>query len=79
MLGIAFLLAVQQLIIPELGILVLDEPSLHLHPSSAEHLRDLLSNYGQMLTKTESQILVCDHNPILFNGFSIHHELRLPG
>lgn len=78
MLGIAFLLAVQQLIIPELGILVLDEPSLHLHASSAEHLRDLLINYGGMLANTESQILVCDHNPILFGGFSIHHELKPP-
>jgi exonuclease SbcC len=59
--SIAFLLAVQQLIMPELGFLVLDEPSMHLDDESKENLKELLMNIGQQLENTDMQILVCDH------------------
>lgn len=64
-LSIAFLLAVQQLILPEVSLLVLDEPSLHLDHEAVESLRDLLQNLGSTLASSEAQVIVCDHNPIL--------------
>lgn len=60
-LSIAFLLAVQQLVIPDLGFLVLDEPSTHLDDEAKENLKDLLINLGQQLETTDTQIIVCDH------------------
>ena len=60
-LSIAFLLAVQQLVIPDLGFLVLDEPSTHLDEESRENLKELLLNLNQQLESTDTQILVCDH------------------
>lgn len=60
-LSIAFLLAVQQLVIPELGFLVLDEPSTHLDEEARENLKDLLLNLSQQLETTDTQIIVCDH------------------
>lgn len=64
-LSIAFLLAVQQLVLPEVSLLVLDEPSLHLDHEAVESLRDLLQNLGSTLASSEAQVIVCDHNPIL--------------
>ena len=46
---------------PELGFLVLDEPSMHLDDESKENLKELLMNIGQQLENTDMQILVCDH------------------
>lgn len=60
-LSIAFLLAVQQLVIPDLGFLVLDEPSTHLDEEARENLKELLLNLNQQLETTDTQILVCDH------------------
>lgn len=60
-LSIAFLLAVQQLVIPDLGFLVLDEPSTHLDEEARENLKELLINLGQQLEASDTQILVCDH------------------
>lgn len=68
-LSIAFLLAVQQLIIPDLGLLVLDEPSMHLDHESVESLADLLSNLGTQLQSADAQIIVCDHNHRLERAF----------
>ena len=59
--SIAFLLAVQQLVIPDLGFLVLDEPSTHLDEEARENLKELLLNLSQQLETTDTQILVCDH------------------
>lgn len=64
-LTIAFLLAVQQLVIPDLGFLVLDEPSMHLDEAAKENLKELLLNMGRQLESTDMQILVCDHAPEL--------------
>lgn len=68
-LSIAFLIAVQQLIIPEVAFLVLDEPSLHLDVEGKESLRDMLVNMGEQLRSSQSQIWVCDHEPLLESAF----------
>jgi exonuclease SbcC len=74
-LSVAFLLAVQQLVVPDLGFLVLDEPSTHLDEESRENLKDLLLNLGQQLENTDTQILVCDHaqelQPAFFNTIEL--------
>lgn len=68
-LSIAFLLAVQQLIIPELGLLVLDEPSTHVNAEGVESLADLLQNLGAQLASADAQIIVCDHDHRLERAF----------
>jgi len=68
-LSIAFLLAVQRLIIPETGLLVLDEPSNHLDSESRESLAGLLRDIGDKFASTEMQIIVCDHSPELAQAF----------
>jgi DNA repair exonuclease SbcCD ATPase subunit len=70
-LSIAFLLAVQQLIIPELGLLVLDEPTTHVNDEGVESLADLLQNLGAQLASSDAQIVVCDHDHRLERAFQI--------
>ena len=60
-LSIAFLMAIQQLVVPEVSFLVLDEPSNHLDPEGKEQLKDLLTGLSERLQNSESQVWVCDH------------------
>ncbi len=69
-LGIAFLLAVQQLICPDVGLLCLDEPSMHLDQSGIESLRDLLESMAARLKNADTQIWVADHSPVLETAFT---------
>lgn len=69
-LTIAFLLAVQRVILPEIGLLVLDEPSLHLDMEGKEGLRDLLIGLQSRLRNSEMQLVVCDHEPLLHTAFN---------
>lgn len=75
-LSICFLKAVQQLIIPNIGLLSLDEPSVHLDDSSVEQLRELLETMGRTLQNTGAQVIVCDHNKILESSFSSKVSLQ---
>jgi exonuclease SbcC len=63
-LTIAFLLAVQKLVIPEVGFLVLDEPGLHLDEEGLDALRDTLVRIGESIGD-DQQVWVCDHRPNL--------------
>jgi DNA repair exonuclease SbcCD ATPase subunit len=60
-LTVAFLLAVQQLVIPDVGLLILDEPSMHLDPESKESLSAMLRELGPRLQEQGAQLVVCDH------------------
>lgn len=73
--GIAILLALQELIIPDLGLLVLDEPSLHLDTEGKETLRELLTKLKIKLGHTDTQLIVCDHAQELETSFD--HILKL--
>jgi DNA repair exonuclease SbcCD ATPase subunit len=59
--ALAFLLALHQVLIPEVGLLVLDEPTTHLSKAGREGFRDLLEDMRPVLQRTECQVLVCDH------------------
>lgn len=64
-LAVAFLLSVQQLLMPELGLLVLDEPSTHLDAEGVESLKELLLNMSQTLHNAQHQVWIVDHQPAL--------------
>lgn len=68
-LGLAFLLAVQQLISPQVGLLVLDEPSMHLDESAVEAERELFEGMAARLQNSDTQIWVADHNDALVPAF----------
>ena len=57
----AFLLALQEIVIPDVGLLVLDEPTTHLDSASREGFRDMLEDLQDVLQRKECQVIVCDH------------------
>lgn len=71
----AFLIAVQQRLVSEVGLLVLDEPSTHVDQAGVESLAELLSSLSSQLGNTETQIIVSDHHPMLRTCFSKVLEL----
>lgn len=75
-LTVAMLMAVQQLIIPEVGFLVLDEPSVHLDEEGVESLRELFQTLSQRMGSTGSQVIVCDHDQSLKSAFSGLIEIK---
>lgn len=68
-LSIAFLIAVQRLILPDVGFICLDEPTTHLDDSAIESLKDLMISLSRVLGNTNSQMWVVDHNPALLSAF----------
>ena len=74
-LSICFLLAIQRLIVSDLGLLILDEPSTHLDVSGVQGIRDLLLTMGESLQGSEYQVVVCDHDVILKAAMSPAIEL----
>lgn len=59
--AVAFLLALQEIVIPDVGLLVLDEPTTHLDQASREGFRDMLEDLQDVLQRKECQVIVCDH------------------
>lgn len=68
-LSLAFILAVQQLIVADLGFVTLDEPSTHLDEEGVDSLRNLLEKVRDVFADSEHQLWVCDHNPKLESAF----------
>lgn len=75
---VAFLLALHQLIIPDVGLMVLDEPTVHLDADSRENVRDLFENLGNVLERTECQLIVCDHCPEILPALKKKVMIRRP-
>jgi DNA repair exonuclease SbcCD ATPase subunit len=69
LLTISFLLAVQQLILPQVGLLVLDEPTCHLDRFAIESLRDLFAGMQPQMRSSDMQVIVVDHCLELVSGF----------
>lgn len=72
---VCFLIAVQQCLVKEVGLLVLDEPSTHVDHQGVVHLTDMLQQLQYRLHNTETQVWVCDHNPELERCFD--YTIRL--
>ena len=81
-LSLAFCMAAQELMFPNLGFLCVDEPSTHLDPSGKEGLVRLFRNVAQQNEQTGSQVWVIDHAQELEPGFSkvfrLAHATDLP-
>lgn len=71
-LAIAIVLAIHELIIPQVGLLVLDEPSTHLDLDSRVALADVLKEIG---ARGNFQLIVCDHSPELKDAYTDTIEL----
>lgn len=63
-LAISFLIAIQQILLPNLGFLVLDEPSQHLDEQGTDSLRELFTNFHEIVG-SRMQLIFCDHKPAL--------------
>lgn len=68
--GLAFVLSLHDLVVPGLGLLILDEPSNHMDEASKEDLRDLLAQLEPILSARQSQLWVVDHSPVLQQAFT---------
>lgn len=68
-LALALLLACQQLILPDIGLLVLDEPSSHIDSEGVEQMRDLFISLRSILQNTHMQLIIVDHNDKLTTSF----------
>lgn len=68
-LALAMLLSAQRLILPEVGLLILDEPTSHVDADGVENMRMLFQNIATVLQNAGMQLIVVDHNPALQSGF----------
>lgn len=58
----------------ESGLIIIDEPELHLHP---KWIRLLLDVFMELSTKTGNQFLISTHSPIFINEESYSHIIRI--
>lgn len=69
-LAVALLVAAQRTILPDVGLLIMDEPSSHVDTDGVEHMRDLFANMSSVLENADMQLIVVDHNPVLAGAFN---------
>lgn len=74
-LSVAFLIAVQQLLLPDFGFLVLDEPSQHLDNNAKNNMADLLIQMSGILQNSANQIFISDHSEELLRAYNKTIEL----
>lgn len=77
-LTIAFLLAIHALVIPDVGLLVLDEPSCHLDEDSISALRELIAHLNEVMRTRGVTIIMCDHSETLKTAFVETIVLKKP-
>ena len=66
-LAVATLRAIHALIMPNVGLMVLDEPTTHLDDDAVRSMAEMLRGIGE---EGNLQMIVCDHNPVLIDAFS---------
>lgn len=66
-LAVATLRAIHALIMPNVGLMVLDEPTTHLDDDAVRSMAEMLRGIG---SEGSLQMIVCDHNPVLIDAFS---------
>lgn len=57
----------------EHGMLIIDEPEIHLHPQSQERIIELLE---EMKTRQYMQVILATHAPSMINEHNINHVFR---
>lgn len=72
-LAVATLRAIHAMVMPNVGLLVLDEPTTHLDDEAKKAMADMLRKIGEERTL---QMIVCDHSPILIDAFSDRIEIN---
>lgn len=72
-LAVATLRAIHAMVMPNVGLLVLDEPTTHLDDEAKRAMADMLRTIGEEKTL---QLIVCDHSPILIDAFSDLIEIQ---
>lgn len=72
-LAVATLRAIHALIMPNVGLMVLDEPTTHLDDAAKEAMADMLRRIG---SENTLQVIVCDHDPILVGAFT--DQIKIP-
>lgn len=73
-LAVATLRAIHAMILPNVGLLALDEPTTHLDEEAERSMADMLRQIGEERTL---QIIVCDHSPILIDAMS--DQIKIAG
>jgi exonuclease SbcC len=61
-LSLAFLIAVQRALLPHIGFMALDEPSLHLDPNGKKQLSELFQKLGTTIFTGNTQLLLFDYD-----------------
>ena len=69
-LSLAFLLAVQRLLVPEVGLMVLDEPSTHLDLEGVQALAEMLQKLQSDMVNSGFSVWLADHHELLKTGVS---------
>lgn len=72
---LAFLLALQEYIVSNVGLLVLDEPSAFLDEEGVDSFITLLEELSQTWKNSNCQMWVCDHRTALLRAFTATLQL----
>lgn len=72
---LAFIMAVQQVLVPNLGFIILDEPSNHVDETGTADLRDFFLRIRPELDVAGMQLIVCDHKEMLSAAYTTHIRL----
>lgn len=75
---LAFLMAVQEVLVPDVGLLVLDEVSDSLDQEGVESLADLLAGMEGRLHNSDHQLWVVDHRPEIARSLPVRLDLQAP-
>jgi DNA repair exonuclease SbcCD ATPase subunit len=66
-LAVVTLLAVHARLLPNLGLLVLDEPTTHVHTDGVAAMAEMFRGIAE---QGQLQMIICDHNPVLTDSFT---------
>lgn len=72
---LAFLLALQKLLVINIGLLFLDEPSNHLDDDGRSNLIQLFHSFQNNLLETQGQLWISDHDKNLATAFNVTIDL----
>lgn len=72
---LAFIMAVQQVLVPNLGFIILDEPSNHVDETGVDDLRDFLMRIRPELEAADMQLIICDHKETLSSAYTTSIKL----